>query len=226
MVCPLLFPSLPAFGVSRPSDEAAYTTSRTTPSGRVAHGSTSAPSHDLEVKEDQAATTFPSGSFINRKLTTRGSDTMRKRHGFLTPISTPTRKKLAPQPSEGPMRGDQLRGLRGTEHSVQLIFQLGRCDEPCEPTVYFDLPSCHRRTNPAIPRPSSSAFFAKEMPKSRGRTSSVASSGHGAFLSSPRRATSARSESSQETKEAMGPWLEPRAGFPCFMLSMAPCPLW
>ncbi|KAK0749649.1 hypothetical protein B0T18DRAFT_112337 [Schizothecium vesticola] len=66
-----------------------------------------------------------------------GSDTTRKRHRFLIQIFTPHPQEARPPPqgSEGPMRGDQHRGLRGTEHSVRLIFQLGRCDKPCEPAV-------------------------------------------------------------------------------------------
>lgn len=133
----------------------------------------------------------------------------------------------APRRLAGPVRGEQHRGARGSElWSIDLQLVV------INPMVLFHFstsplgqsPLCQRRTDPAIPRPNPSARLAKEMPKSRGITTSVASRGHGgsSSLSSPRptgHIGEVRGVAGNKQKTATGPRLTraKRQVFPRFM---------
>lgn len=174
---------------------------------------TAAKSHALEVKEDQAATTFFPLDLIKRKLTIsrfrndakRGTDSS-YRVPHPPARSSPPR---APRRSAGPVRGDKHRGPRRSElwsiglqlvvispARLRSIFHFATSPLGNRPVTLRP-----RRTNPAIPQPIPPLPSPRKCPKSRGINTSVASRGHGAAavlcqVPDDRQATSARSEAS------------------------------
>lgn len=167
--------SQPSWASCPSADEAAYLhgTSSNDPERVGVSRHTAAKSHDLEVKEDQAATTFFPLDLIKRKLTIsrfrndakRGTDSS-YRVPHPPARSSPPR---APRRSAGPVRGDKHRGPRRSElwsiglqlvvispARLRSIFHFATSPLGNRPVTLRP-----RRTNPAIPQPNPSASLAK-----------------------------------------------------------------
>lgn len=170
---------------------------------------------------------------------------MRKRHGFLIQISTPTREKLAPwapPPTIGRTGawrpGDQHRGLRGNELcSIDLRLVVISPARPRSfPTSSMSpfgnrlAPSSVEPT-PRFRGPIPPLSSPRKRAKSRGITTSVASRGHGAgsSLSSPRptghigevRGVGRRKQTKKRPRD-QGLLERKKAGFPADLLHALP----